>query len=178
MRFNRWHSAVLLVGLLAVAPAAMARYTLSCESRDYRYQHCSASTQGYARLVSQRSSAACVQGRTWGYDRGGVWVNKGCSGVFEGRRQRRVAASAGPGPLPGVAVPRWAIGTFGGNDATGTPQVVEITGSGIVTIRFGGGRYERGRAYGDRIEMGNRAMRITQVRSGGIAIDGMVFRRR
>jgi hypothetical protein len=171
-------SGALLLALLALAPSAHARYTISCESHEYRYQYCAAATQGYARLLSQNSSAACVQGRTWGYDRGGVWVNKGCSATFE------VGGSAGPVPQPypppypgGGRVPGWAIGSFFGTDATGAQQTVQIGGDGSVTIRYGDRRPERGSFSGNRIDLGNRSLGVQQIR-GGIAIDGMAFQRR
>lgn len=31
-----------------------------------------------AMLAQQISGSACIEGRTWGYDRGGVWVDRGC----------------------------------------------------------------------------------------------------
>ena len=169
-------SAAMLLALLALAPSAHARYTIECESREYRYQYCAAQTQGYARLLNQNSSAACVQGRTWGYDRGGVWVNKGCSGTFEvGGRE-----GGGPQPYPpphGGRVPGWAIGSFYGTDATGAQQTVQISGDGGVTIHHGDRRPERGSFNGNRINLGNRSMGVQQIR-GGIAIDGMAFERR
>jgi hypothetical protein len=76
-------SAVALAALLALPAPAWARYTISCSSSGYRYQYCGAGTDGYARLLNQTSNSPCIQGRTWGYDNGGVWVNNGCSGNFE-----------------------------------------------------------------------------------------------
>ena len=77
---------------------AHARDTISCESREYRYAHCSADTAGYARLLSQTSQAPCIQGRTWGVDGGGIWVNNGCAGEFEVGGGRRERYSYGPAP--------------------------------------------------------------------------------
>ena len=59
------------------------RELVSCESRDYRYRYCKASTRGGVRLAKKLSEAACIEGRTWGYDRGGIWVDDGCAGRFE-----------------------------------------------------------------------------------------------
>src|SRR6266550_8092764 len=74
--------ATLAVVIMLPTPAN-ARYTISCSSNNYRYQYCGANTDGYARLLNQQSRAACVHGRTWGFDNGGVWVNNGCSAQFE-----------------------------------------------------------------------------------------------
>jgi len=34
-------------------------------------------------LVEQRSQSECVQGQTWGFQRNGIWVTDGCSGLFD-----------------------------------------------------------------------------------------------
>lgn len=60
---------------------AGARQVIRCESRDGREQHCAASLRGAA-LQRQVSRAPCVQGRTWHWDRGGIWVKGGCRGDF------------------------------------------------------------------------------------------------
>jgi hypothetical protein len=53
-----------------------------CESRDNRTQHCPTNTRGGVRLVRQLSGSPCVEGRTWGSDRNGVWVTSGCRAEF------------------------------------------------------------------------------------------------
>ena len=59
---------------------------LYCASDDMKLNRCSADTRGGVRLVRQRSGSPCIQGRTWGRDRGGVWVDGGCRADFEVRR--------------------------------------------------------------------------------------------
>jgi hypothetical protein len=61
-------------------PAAQG--VLRCESEDGRIRRCPADVRGGVRLSQQLSRTACVQGRTWGYDAGGIWVNGGCRGEF------------------------------------------------------------------------------------------------
>jgi len=70
--------------LLAVAHPAAAQTFVQCESREYQYQFCPI-PQGATRvtLVEQRSRSACIEGRSWGWDRRGVWVSNGCEGVFD-----------------------------------------------------------------------------------------------
>ena len=73
-----------LVALLSLSAAPVyASYTISCNSNGYRYQYCSANTNGHVRLQYQTSQAPCIRGRSWGSDNGGVWVNNGCSAHFE-----------------------------------------------------------------------------------------------
>jgi hypothetical protein len=56
---------------------------ITCSSDDMRRQTCAINTQGGVRLVRQRSDADCVLGSTWGYDRRGIWVDRGCRADFE-----------------------------------------------------------------------------------------------
>ncbi len=55
---------------------------IRCESSGYRQQYCPADTRGGVRLNRQLSDTDCVRGRTWDYDRGGIWVDKGCKAEF------------------------------------------------------------------------------------------------
>lgn len=57
--------------------------TLSCGSAQYGRKDCRATDLVFsARLMRQRSSAECVEDRTWGWDQYGVWVDEGCRGDF------------------------------------------------------------------------------------------------
>lgn len=62
-----------------------------CESRDYNYQMCRVDTgRGSAVSVdSQMSNTRCVEGRNWGWNRAGIWVNGGCAAVFRVDRRWR-----------------------------------------------------------------------------------------
>ncbi|MDH5287764.1 MAG: DUF3011 domain-containing protein [Betaproteobacteria bacterium] len=76
-------AAVAALAALASAPAH-AQVRLQCESRNHQYQFCSTGMGiTHAVLVRQISGAACIEGSTWGWDRRGVWVSRGCAGVFE-----------------------------------------------------------------------------------------------
>src|SRR5262249_12540551 len=71
-----------LLALLALPSAAFAQ-RISCESRDDQQNYCAIGGRlNAAWLVYQRSVSPCIQGRTWGYDGGGIWVNSGCAGEF------------------------------------------------------------------------------------------------
>ncbi|MEO6365823.1 MAG: DUF3011 domain-containing protein, partial [Luteimonas sp.] len=54
-----------------------------CESPRGAQNQCRIDARGRARLLRQLSSSPCVEGRTWGQDRGGVWVRRGCRADFE-----------------------------------------------------------------------------------------------
>jgi hypothetical protein len=56
---------------------------VACESRDFRYAFCSVGpTIRRAWVQEQRSRSRCIEGETWGFQRNGVWVDKGCSALF------------------------------------------------------------------------------------------------
>ncbi len=71
--------------------------SVRCESWNYRPARCALNTVGG---VGLRNVVAgnCVQGQTWGWDRGGVWVNGGCRGDF-------IALNSVGGGYPGGGYP-------------------------------------------------------------------------
>lgn len=94
----------MALGALIVPIAATAqdhrRYrdaVLVCESRDGRTRECAADVRGDVRLLRQLSRSECVEDRTWGQMRGGIWVSDGCRGEFlvsgwhRGRRSATVS---------------------------------------------------------------------------------------
>jgi hypothetical protein len=96
--------AALAAVLASLARPAEAQNAIQCESRNYQYQFCPI-PQGAARvtLIEQRSRSACIEGRSWGWDRRGVWVTAGCDGVFD------VALYAPPAYVPPVGAPGGAV---------------------------------------------------------------------
>jgi Protein of unknown function (DUF3011) len=56
---------------------------VTCSSDDMGWRDCRANTRGGVRLVRQRSDADCIFGRTWGYDKHAIWVDRGCRADFE-----------------------------------------------------------------------------------------------
>lgn len=59
--------------------------TVYCESGDMKRHWCSEGIGRSVRLIRQRSTVRCVEGRTWGVDRSGIWVDRGCRADFEVR---------------------------------------------------------------------------------------------
>ena len=56
--------------------------TIVCESRDFRYNYCAVRVRRDVDLVEQYSKTECRHGSSWGWDRGGIWVDQGCSAAF------------------------------------------------------------------------------------------------
>ena len=65
--------------------ALMAQDGVRCSSNDGRRHYCDIDVSRGVRLSRQISGSACVQGSTWGYDRRGVWVDRGCRAEFISR---------------------------------------------------------------------------------------------
>jgi hypothetical protein len=74
---------VVVIWLLSTVAAATQTQTIYCGSEDGRRRTCSVDTRGGVRLVEQKRGGDCVQGRTWGYTRDSIWVDRGCRADFE-----------------------------------------------------------------------------------------------
>ena len=78
------HKKLLLpLFVLLVAVPALGQTTFRCESVDGRYRECRADGFGNLIVARQLSDANCVQGRTWGYRDGVIWVDQGCRADFQ-----------------------------------------------------------------------------------------------
>jgi Protein of unknown function (DUF3011) len=56
---------------------------VSCSSDDMHRHYCPADTRGGVELIKQHSDSSCRQGRSWGFDRRGIWVDHGCRADFQ-----------------------------------------------------------------------------------------------
>jgi hypothetical protein len=72
---------LVVVALIIFGPRSSAQ-TISCSSDDGHRKYCPADTRGGVQLLKQRSESSCQQGYSWGFDRGGVWVDRGCRADF------------------------------------------------------------------------------------------------
>ena len=75
---------------------------IRCESRGYNFNRCNVRWRD-ARIVRQTSNTECRKGQSWGVDRNGLWVDRGCGGVF-------VEAGGRPGYGPGNNNGQWRPG--------------------------------------------------------------------
>jgi hypothetical protein len=55
---------------------------VTCSSTPGTRQHCDANTSNGVVLARSTGEAACLLGKTWGYDDTGVWVSDGCDAEF------------------------------------------------------------------------------------------------
>src|ERR1700687_3607432 len=75
-------SMVLLGVCLFTPQKSLAQSTIACNSDDMKRHSCAVDTRGGVRLVTQNSQAPCTEGRSWGTDNQGIWVDDGCRADF------------------------------------------------------------------------------------------------
>ena len=65
-------------------PGWDTRFNVVCESQNFEYRFCAVDLGGAGRVsvARQISNSACIEGRNWGSNRAGVWVNQGCAAEF------------------------------------------------------------------------------------------------
>lgn len=92
-----WVRFGVVVAAFVIFGSRSSAQTISCSSDDGHRHYCPADTRGGVQLLKQRSESSCQQGYSWGFDRGGVWVDRGCRADFT------LSAYQYRGPGPGSA---------------------------------------------------------------------------
>ncbi len=186
---NRQRAVAALAAMALLAgsvPASASQREIRCDSRGLGYNFCRADTSGRVELVDRHSLFSCREGRSWGYDNRGVWVDKGCSATFRvgrgGSNDKAIlGAVVGLAALAAIAASRnkaeaaevdsWAVGSFTGNDAREGVQVsLRILPGGQVSGRAGE-QDITGHLQGARLEAGRQLFRIERQGTGFVAID-------
>jgi hypothetical protein len=86
MRFNAYLRLAGLIAAFLIFPAlAAAQDSIKCESNDGRRNYCGSYDYRQVRLERQISGSPCINGRTWGVDGQGLWVDNGCRAYFSVR---------------------------------------------------------------------------------------------
>jgi hypothetical protein len=98
MRF-RFLYLLPILGLVLAGTALplSAQQTITCSSDDGGRHTCHVDARGGVQMTNQRSSAACQQGYSWGYDRDGIWVDHGCRADFTVNSRNRWHGGGGGG---------------------------------------------------------------------------------
>jgi hypothetical protein len=74
---------IVLLAVGGVSAPAFAGRTVKVESKNMQREYKETSTRGGVHLQRQLSKEACLEGVSWGFDRDGIWVDKGCRAIFE-----------------------------------------------------------------------------------------------
>ena len=67
---------------LVIPAFAAAQQSITCEANNENRKYCGSYSPDQVRLDRQISGSPCIEGRTWGVDREGLWVEQGCRAVF------------------------------------------------------------------------------------------------
>src|SRR5215467_10111536 len=73
---------VLLAVTMVPASFLAAQQSIKCESNNGKRNYCGQYSPNQVQFDRQISGSACVQGSTWGVDRTGLWVDRGCRATF------------------------------------------------------------------------------------------------
>ncbi len=178
----------LALALLAGPLPARADRTVRCESDNYRYRYCRADTDNRVRLTRQLSGTDCREGRNWGYDRYGIWVDRGCAAEFRVGHGGSSDGAKVAGALVGLAaiaaiaanqqkqqapqdVQSWSVGQFSGWDEyEGVTVQLHILPGGSVSGRAGSNEFT-GHLEGDRLTAGRHSFRVVRSGNGFVATD-------
>lgn len=124
------------LALIGTPLPAQAAREVRCESHGMRHAFCPTGSHADIRLMSSSGFWPCTQGRTWGTEPDGIWVDQGCKATFQvddarGSRSDRDAAVGAVVALGVLAVlasnsarhdetshaagpPPWMVGSFNG----------------------------------------------------------------
>jgi len=94
-------AAILIAAAFATSSSAPAHAQqgygpppkVTCSSNNGKRNYCNVGGSYDVRHVRQISGSPCIQGSTWGVDRGGLWVDRGCRAEF-------IIGRGGPPPPP------------------------------------------------------------------------------
>ncbi len=141
-----------LIGILGVAvlgaavvPAAQAQTpaatTLICVSNAGERQVCPGDTSSGVVLVKATGAAACLLGKTWGYDEKGVWVTDGCSGEFvlgptAVAVETQPTVPAASAVKPAERIEEWGDFAPGNGFLVGRGSAGELSISGYALLRY------------------------------------------
>jgi hypothetical protein len=111
----------LPLAMLVLPAISFAQQTFKCEANNDNRKYCGTYRHGEVRMQQQISGSPCIEGQTWGVDRQGLWVERGCRAIFVVGRFGGPGGPGGPGdgwwdPEPGGTWPPrddWHGGNWG-----------------------------------------------------------------
>ncbi len=107
--------------------------TVTCSSQAGERRSCPADTSTGVTLLKATGPAACILGRTWGYDEMGVWVMNGCGGEFV------IGTAAAPASAPDPQQPpieSWGDFAPGDGFLIGRGSAGELSISAYALVRY------------------------------------------
>jgi len=87
----------LPLGLLLLPAISFAQQTIKCEANNDNRKYCGSFRPDEVRMHQQISGSPCIEGQSWGVDRQGLWVERGCRAIFAIGRYGGPGGPGGPG---------------------------------------------------------------------------------
>lgn len=168
--------AVTLLASVTLPPApARADSYIDCSSNNYNRNYCRADTRGGVWLDRQYSNGAgaCVEGRTWGWDDRGVWVDGGCRGRFRVADRKRDKGGDAAAIVGGLLIGGLILGALAGRNSDKNASTPPAGDAGAATDACANEAMNQAGRYG----ASPRVDRITSSRPdnrGGYSVAGSV----
>jgi DUF3011 family protein/peptidase inhibitor family I36 len=72
----------LPLAVLLLPAIGFAQQTFKCEANNDNRKYCGTYRPDEVRMQQQISGSPCIEGQSWGVDRQGLWVERGCRAIF------------------------------------------------------------------------------------------------
>ena len=193
---HHWVRAICLTqAMMFIVPAAPVyaaeKKTITCDSADFTRERCNIDNNG-VRLKRQLSASSCREGRDWGYDKRGIWVDNGCEAEFEVTQDRGLSGGEAaaaiiigglllgalmsgddgdkkkPATLENASTPpNWAVGGFRGrNPYTQRNEDLTIDKKGSVKVIRQGATYNGQWLSGQRLNIQAESYQVERIGGG------------
>ena len=126
----------LLVPTLTVAQTASDSGAITCESQSGSRQACAGDTSRGVVLLKSTGPAACLLGKSWGYDDKGVWVSDGCGGEFLLGAAAQAAMPVDAPAKPAERIEEWGDFAPGNGFLVGRSSAGELSISAYALVRY------------------------------------------
>ncbi len=201
---HHWVRAICLTqAMIFIVPAAPAlaaeKKTITCDSAEFSRERCDIDNNG-VRLKRQLSASSCREGRDWGYDKRGIWVDNGCEAEFEVTQDKGLSGGEAaaaviigglllgammsgdddekkkPATLDNASTPpNWAVGGFRGrNPYTQKNEDLTIDKKGSVKVIRQGVTYNGQWHSGQRLNIQAESYQVERI-GGGLRLSHHSF---
>lgn len=105
----------MLLSSVGARSAAAQTDRITCESSSGDYNYCRVDTDNNVKLEKKLSFSDCTYNYSWGYDRHGIWVDRGCRAEFSYGKRGSSGAAIAAGAIIGGAILAGVLASRGGD---------------------------------------------------------------
>lgn len=193
---HHWMRAICLTqAIVFVFPAAPVfaaeKKMITCDSREFTRERCNIDNKGVS-LKRHLSVSSCREGRDWGQDKRGIWVDNGCKAEFEVTQESSLSSGEAtaailigglllgalmsgddddkkkpPTASTSTAPPNWAVGGFRGrNPYTQRNEDLYVDKNGRVKAIRQGETYQGQWLSGQRLNIQAESYQVERIGGG------------